>query len=147
MAYEIKHFPHPGTIDADGHILEPADLWENYLEDQYKDRALRIGVDDEGYEYLEINQQPSQRSRRGSLGLLGAMGEEDMRPSPERRYSDNMPFGSCDAEQRLDLMKQENLECTLLYPTIGLLWEWLHSLTITNCGARSPPQRYCHPAR
>ena len=34
MAYEIKRFPYPGTIDADGHILEPADLWENYLEDQ-----------------------------------------------------------------------------------------------------------------
>ncbi len=123
MAYEIKRFKYPGTIDADGHILEPADLWENYLEDRYKDRALRIGVDDEGYEYLEINQQPSKRTRKGSLGLLGAMGEEDMRPSPERRYSDNMPFGSCDAAQRLDLMQQENLECTLLYPTIGLLWE------------------------
>jgi predicted TIM-barrel fold metal-dependent hydrolase len=123
MAYEIKRFPYSGTIDADGHILEPADLWENYLEDKFKDRALRISVDDEGYEYLEINQQPSMRSRKGSLGLLGAMGEEDMRPSPERRYSDNMPFGSCDAEQRLQLMEQENLECTLLYPTIGLLWE------------------------
>jgi predicted TIM-barrel fold metal-dependent hydrolase len=123
MAYEIKRFPYSGTIDADGHILEPADLWENYLEDKFKDRALRISVDDEGYEYLEIDQQPSMRSRKGSLGLLGAMGEEDMRPSPERRYSDNMPFGSCDAEQRLQLMEQENLECTLLYPTIGLLWE------------------------
>jgi predicted TIM-barrel fold metal-dependent hydrolase len=123
MAYEIKRFPYSGTIDADGHILEPADLWENYLEDKFKDRALRISVDDEGYEYLEIDQQPSKRSRKGSLGLLGAMGEEDMRPAPERRYSDNMPFGSCDAEQRLQLMEQENLECTLLYPTIGLLWE------------------------
>jgi predicted TIM-barrel fold metal-dependent hydrolase len=123
MTYEIKRFPHPGTIDADGHILEPADLWENYLENQYKNRALRIKVDDDGYEYLEINKSPSKRSRKGSLGLLGAMGEEDMRPSPERRYADNMPFGSCDAGQRLDLMRQENLECTLLYPTIGLLWE------------------------
>jgi len=94
----------PGTIDADGHILEPIDLWENYLEKQYKDRALRIDVDDQGYEYLEIDQQPSLRSRKGSLGLLGAMGQEDMRPSPERRYSDNMPFGSCNADERLDLM-------------------------------------------
>ena len=30
-SYEIRRFPHPGTIDADGHILEPPDLWENYL--------------------------------------------------------------------------------------------------------------------
>lgn len=123
MAYEIKRFPHSGTIDADGHILEPPDLWENYLEDKYKARALRIQVDDAGYEYLEINQRPSTRSRKGSLGLLGAMGEEDMKPAPDRRYADNMPFGSCDPTERLELMERENLEIVLLYPTIGLLWE------------------------
>jgi len=123
MAYEIKRFPYDGTIDADGHILEPPDLWEQYLEQKYLDRALRIGVDDEGYEYLEIDRTPSKRSRRGSLGLLGAMGSTDMRPRPDRRYADNMPFGSCDPAERLQLMSEENLEYCLLYPTIGLLWE------------------------
>lgn len=123
MSYEIKRFPYDGTVDADGHILEPPDLWEEYLEAEYRDRALRIRVDDDGYEYLEIDQQPSKRSRRGSLGLLGAMGDTDMRPRPDRRYADNMPFGSCDPIERLKLMDQENLEYCLLYPTIGLLWE------------------------
>jgi predicted TIM-barrel fold metal-dependent hydrolase len=123
MAYEIKRFPHPGTIDADGHILEPGDLWETYLEDAYKPRALRIKVDDDGYEYLEIDRRPSLRTVKGSLGILGAMGSDDLRPRPDRRYADNMPFGSSDPTQRLALMDQENLECTLLYPTIGLLWE------------------------
>ena len=93
MAYEIKRFPYDGTIDADGHILEPPDLWENYLEDKYKKRALRIGVDDEGYEYLEIDQNPSRRSRRGYLCLLVAMGEEAISPSTERRDSATGPFG------------------------------------------------------
>ncbi len=123
MVYEIKRFPHDGTIDADGHILEPPDLWETYLEERYRARALRICVDDEGFEYLEIDQTPSKRSRKGSLGLLGAMGEEDMRPRADRRYADNMPYGSADPQERLALMEQENLDCTLLYPTIGLLWE------------------------
>jgi predicted TIM-barrel fold metal-dependent hydrolase len=124
MAYEIKRFPYDGTIDADGHILEPPDLWEEYLTDKYRDRALRIGVDDEGYEYLEVDGRPSHRSRKGSLGLLGAMGEEDQRPGPDRRYADNMPFGSCNADERISLLDQENLDKTLLYPTLGLLWEW-----------------------
>jgi predicted TIM-barrel fold metal-dependent hydrolase len=123
VAYEIKRFPYPGTIDADGHVLEPGDLWENYLEEKYRARALRIRVDDEGYEYLEIDQRPSQRTVRGSLGILGAMGDEDLRPRPDRRYADNMPFGSSNADERLQLLKQENLEASLLYPTIGLLWE------------------------
>jgi predicted TIM-barrel fold metal-dependent hydrolase len=123
MAYEIKRFPYDGTVDADGHILEPPDLWETYLEKKYRPRALRIQVDDACYEYLEIDGQPSQRSRKGSLGLLGAMGEENMRPSPDRRYADNFPFGASNAADRLSLMQQENLEYCLLYPTIGLLWE------------------------
>jgi predicted TIM-barrel fold metal-dependent hydrolase len=123
VAYEIKRFPYPGTIDADGHVLEPGDLWENYLEEKYRARALRIRVDDEGYEYLEIDQRPSQRTVRGSLGILGAMGDEDLRPRPDRRYADNMPFGSSNADERLQMLKQENLEASLLYPTIGLLWE------------------------
>ena len=123
MAYEIKRFPYDGTIDADGHVLEPPDLWENYLEDAYRDRALRIRVDDEGLEYLEINGKPSQRTRKGSLGIMGAMGAEDLKPSPDRRYADSMPLGACNASDRLALMDQENLACSLLYPTIGLLWE------------------------
>ncbi|MFP6816110.1 MAG: amidohydrolase family protein [Pseudomonadales bacterium] len=123
MAYEIKRFPHSGTVDADGHILEPPDLWESYLESRFLERALRIKVDDDGLEYLEIDGKPSKRTRKGSLGVMGAMGEENMRPSPERRYADNMPFGAGDPIERMALMDQENLELCLLYPTVGLLWE------------------------
>jgi predicted TIM-barrel fold metal-dependent hydrolase len=123
MAYEIKRFPYSGTVDADGHVLEPPDLWQNYLEAEFQDRALCIRVDDDGLEYLEIGGQPSKRTRKGSLGVMGAMGEENLRPSPERRYADNMPFGASDPGERLALMDQENLELCLLYPTVGLLWE------------------------
>ena len=123
MAYEIKRFPFDGTVDADGHILEPPDLWENYLEDAYRARALRVKVDDDGLEYLEIDGVPSQRTTKGSLSIMGAMGEENLRPSPERRYADSFPFGAADPIERVSLLDQENLECALLYPTIGLLWE------------------------
>lgn len=123
MAYEIKRFPYPGTVDADGHVLEPADLWENYLEQRYRDRALRICIDNDGYEYLEIDGCPSQRSNKGSLGLLGAMGADDRRPRPERRYMDNIPYGAGNAAERVALLDQENLEACLLYPTLCLLWE------------------------
>jgi predicted TIM-barrel fold metal-dependent hydrolase len=123
MAYEIKRFPYAGTIDADGHVLEPGDLWEKYLEARYKPRALRIRTDDDGFEYLEIDQRPSKRTVKGSLGILGAMGDEDLRARPDRRYADNIPFGAGDPLERLELMDRENLDVTLLYPTIGLLWE------------------------
>ncbi|MHB1925553.1 MAG: hypothetical protein ACYCSJ_12765, partial [Acidimicrobiales bacterium] len=39
------------VIDADSHVLEPADLWERYLEPRYRDRAIRI-VETDGVEQL-----------------------------------------------------------------------------------------------
>lgn len=123
MGYEIRRFPYEGAVDADGHVLEPPTLWEDYLETRYRDRAMRIVVDDDGFEELEIDRRRSSRTRGGSLGLMGAMGEEGIRPSPDRRYADHIPYGAGDPKERVDLLAQENLEQALLYPTIGLLWE------------------------
>lgn len=123
MSYEILRFPYDGTIDADGHVLEPATLWEDYLEERFRERALRVRVDDDGLEYLEIDGRMSERTNRGSLGLMGAMGDLDARPGPDRRYMDSMPFGAGDAAERVALLDRENLEQAVLYPTIGLLWE------------------------
>jgi predicted TIM-barrel fold metal-dependent hydrolase len=123
MAYEIVRFPHDGTIDADGHVLESPTLWEEYLEPRYRERALRVRVDDDGLEYLEIGGKPSERTTRGSLGLMGAMGDAEARPGPDRRYAESIPFGAGDPGERLELLRRENLDKTVLYPTIGLLWE------------------------
>ena len=123
MTYQVKRFPYDGTVDADGHILEPDWLWTQYLEAAYQDKAMGIRTDEDGFEYLQLDAKPSRRTVKGSLGLLGAMGELDLRPSPQRRYMDNLPFGASDPAERVELLDQENLEAALLYPTIGLLWE------------------------
>src|SRR5262245_21848807 len=121
--YEIKHFPYAGTVDADGHVLEPAWLWERYLEHSYVDRAIRIKTDTNGLEYLEINGRPSERTVKGVIGIMGAMGDPSAQPSPERRYMDFIPYGAGDPAERAALLDQENLTAALLYPTIHLLWE------------------------
>ena len=116
----------PGAVDADGHVLEPPDLWERYLDPGFRDRALRIRTDAEGLEYLEIGGRASRLSNRGFPGTLGRMGErrvEEMRPSPERTYLRGAAFGSMDARERLALLDAENLDAAVLYPTLGILWE------------------------
>jgi predicted TIM-barrel fold metal-dependent hydrolase len=123
MGYEVLRFPYDGTIDADGHILEPAWLWEEYLEQRFRPRALRIRIDDRGLEYLELDGRPSERTKNGVLGVMGAMGDPDAKPGPERRYMDHVPFGAGDARERVELLGLENLQKSVLYPTIGLLWE------------------------
>jgi len=60
-------------IDADGHILEPPDLWEKYLEPRYRDRALRIRVGDDGFEFLEIDGKRAELTSPALLNSLGGM--------------------------------------------------------------------------
>lgn len=108
-----------GAIDADGHILEPPDLWEKYLEPKYRDRAMRIRTNSDGLEYIEIDNKPSWMYA-GFPGQLGAMGEENIDPSPERTYLGCAPFGSMDPKERLVRMDREGLTKSVLYPTLAL---------------------------
>ena len=112
-----------GAIDCDGHILEPPDLWETYLDPQYRERAIRIRTNDEGLEYLEFDGQASRLVRAGMPGMMGAMGAEDIVPSPERTYLRGAPYGSMNAKERVERLNREKLSKAILYPTIGLLWE------------------------
>jgi hypothetical protein len=53
MASSTSEVDVRGAIDCDGHILEPPDLWETYLEPRYRDRAIRIRTGSDGLEYFE----------------------------------------------------------------------------------------------
>lgn len=124
---DLPRLSYPGVVDADGHILEPPDLWERYLEPTYRDRAVRIRKDPRGLEYLEVNGQPSKMVRNGAPASLGVMdqlaGIEYQREPTGLGYVDNASFGSMDAKERLQRLDIENIERVFLYPTLGLLWE------------------------
>ena len=142
--YEIKPFPYDGTIDADGHLLEPDWLWEKYLDPKYRDRSMAICLDENQLEYLQIDGQPSERTVKGVISLMGAMGEDDPRPGPERRYMQSIPYGAGDPNERLALLDKENLDGVLLYGTIELLWECEVTdpeLTLAYCRAVQPMDR------
>jgi predicted TIM-barrel fold metal-dependent hydrolase len=113
-------------IDADGHVLEPPDLWERYLEPKYRDRALRIRKDADGLEYLEIDGRPSKLIRRGMPAGLGLMdrvaGIVQEREPTGWGYVDNAPLGAMDAAERIERLDRENLDAVLLYPTLCAMW-------------------------
>ncbi len=126
--HETERLSFDGAVDADGHILEPPDLWENYIDPEYRDRALRIVLDDEGLEELEIGGERSKLSRRGFPATLGAMGApidevRSMRVDPERTYLGEAPYGSMDPNERLKVLDAEHIDAVVLYTTVGLLWE------------------------
>ena len=113
------------VVDADGHILEPPDLWEKYLEDKYQPRSIKVVKNEKGLECLQYDGKLSAMAQPGFLAALGGMGKEQdqLRPDAERTYVGCAPFGSMDAKERVELLDKENLAKAVLYPTLGILWE------------------------
>src|SRR6202050_3697210 len=57
------------VIDCDSHVMEPPDLWENYLEPKFRDRAIRIVKDPaDGIEVLMVDKQPLLKGVLAGLG-------------------------------------------------------------------------------
>jgi uncharacterized protein len=136
---QIHKFKYPGAVDADGHILEDATLWENYCEAKYKPIAIRVKEDQEGLEYLEIAGKPSRVSRKGSFGNIAAMGEvtrEKGAFDPRRKYGRDVPLGAVDAKDRIKRLELEGLDAAIIYPSLGLSWE-------TECDDADYAQAMC----
>ena len=116
------------TVDADAHVLEPADLWLRYIEPEYRDRSLQIRVDADGLESLYVEGRP-MRLFHGTLGSLGGIEETDpegkraLQTPGARTYADGCPPGGNDPHARLAVMDAEAIDVGLLYPTIGICWE------------------------
>ena len=124
--HETHRLSWDGAVDADGHILEPSNLWETYLEDKYKDRALRIVKDENGLDELEIDGKRSMMARRGMPSTLAAMGRPDlveMAKDPNVTYDNHAPLGATDPKERLKLLDAEHIDAAVVYTTTGLLWE------------------------
>ncbi len=112
------------VVDADGHLLEPADLWLNYIDPQYRDRAIRIDHDEKGWEVLLFDNKIAEVVR-GTLGALGGVGmnpDEFFIPG-NKTYMDGCPPGSYEPKARLKVMDEEGIDIALLYPTISIFWE------------------------
>jgi predicted TIM-barrel fold metal-dependent hydrolase len=112
------------VVDADGHVLEPADTWEKYIDPAYRDRAIRIARDEQGYEVLLIDGQPL-KTLRGALGALGGIEMDTTRllTRGQMTYAEGSPAGGYDPVERLRVMDGEGIDSVLLYPTIGICWE------------------------
>lgn len=105
-------------IDCDSHILEPPDLWLNYLESKYVDRAIRVEERD-GIEHLIIGEESVLQGVLAGLG--GAHIDKAKLFTPGMKYLDGCPPASYDPHARLKQMDEWGLDKTLAFPTICIL--------------------------
>ena len=99
----------PLVVDMDSHVLEPPDLWQNYLEPKYRHRAIRIEQDADGVETLFVD---GKALLSGRLAALGGAEQDAVRTfiDPELTYLDGCPKASYDTQARVQLLDEWGVE-------------------------------------
>jgi uncharacterized protein len=106
-------------VDADGHILEPLDLWQKYMDPAFRDRAPRIIMGNNGKEQLVVDEH---RVGDGNLGIgrIGAVGaRQGVVEADTMAYKDGKP-GGFDPHARIPDMDADGIDAAFLYPSLGL---------------------------
>ena len=114
------------VVDADGHVLEPPDLWGRYVEAPLRSRAIRVRRGDDGRDVLEIEGRPARLTTAEMLGGFGGMGlslESLAVAAYSGHYVENAPAAATDPIARLALLDRDGISRAILYPSLGLQWE------------------------
>ena len=135
------------VVDADGHILEPLDLWDRYMDPAFRARAPRIVKDNEtGKERLIIEEHTSDA--RLSIGRVGAVGARQGIVAPDAMaYKDGKP-GGFDPHARIPDMDADGIDAAFLYPSIGLFSGAIHDPQLAAAVCRAYNRwlaDYCNP--
>jgi predicted TIM-barrel fold metal-dependent hydrolase len=135
------------VIDADGHVLEPLDLWDKYIDPAYRERAPRMITDTDGKERLLIESQVLGSSK--GMGVVGAIGSRDgaIEDEGEMTYADGRP-GGFDPHARIPDMDLDGIDAAFLYPSIGLFSGAIHEPKLAAAVCRAYNRwlaDYCKP--
>ena len=115
------------VVDADGHIMEPANLWQEYIQPEFKERAIRVVRDEADGDKLMIDGEILSRVRRLGGVPYAASGESvnwDVLDglSHYESYRDSCHPASYDPQARLAWMDQQQIDVSVLFPSLGLIW-------------------------
>ena len=110
------------VVDADSHVLEPPNLWEEYLEERYRERAIRIVSGPGGVEQLVVDGEVILPA--GLAGLGGVeLDASSLFSDPSLRYLDGAPAASMETEARVRLLDDWGVDAGVVFPTVGILWD------------------------
>ena len=114
-------------IDADAHFAEPLDLWQNYIDPKYKERAFRIEPakpDERGKIIVDGKVSPlfPPEFFKDIIPITVGYGRHDRLGDPTFQYEDGIP-AAFTADERVKWLDVEGIDKQFIYPTWGLLWE------------------------
>src|SRR5262249_49856672 len=113
------------VLDSDMHCMEPADLWERYIDDAYKPSAPR-GLQ-EYIADLRIVINGKTMPRHSSLRPRYRHGEADPFAARRERFKAAAERG-WDGVSQLEAMDTEGIDVAVVYPSRGLFAQALDDL-------------------
>ena len=120
---------HTPVYDADAHICEPASVWTDYCDPEFRDLILRADLDAEGKDNLFVEGRPTGTSAAPAC-IPGAYG------NPDVTWADIVP-GSWDPAERLQVMDAERLDAALMFPSLDLLAGDITRPDVASANARA----------
>jgi len=106
------------VVDADGHILEPLDLWDHYIDPAFRERRPRFLIDENGKERLGVEGKLLGNPRGiGSLGSVGV--RQGAVKLDSLKYAEGKK-GGFDPHARIPDMDADGIDAAFLYPSLGL---------------------------
>ncbi|MCB1739806.1 MAG: amidohydrolase [Gammaproteobacteria bacterium] len=103
------------VIDADGHVVEPLDMWDRYFDDSYRKRKPKMVTDAGGHLRFELDGRLWPTPSGPGAGRPEGLGAFYAPDSAHRRE------GGWDATARLADMDREGIDIMVLYPSLLLM--------------------------
>ncbi|MDG2112607.1 MAG: amidohydrolase family protein [Actinomycetota bacterium] len=129
MGAPLKTDEHIPVYDADAHICEPRQVWEEYCDPAFRDRVLSEGLTAEGKDVMFANGEATGMSVAPAC-IPGRYSD------PTVTWDDIVP-GSYDPAERLKVMDQEGLSAALMFPSLHLLSGDIHEADVAAANARA----------
>ena len=120
-------------IDADSHVTEPIEMWEKYLEPEFKNHAPYIDTPTtkEGVFVIDVFSPPVKNMKVEGKKIYQKISDEIWAEGIKvtiRDYAKRGRFGT-DPESQVKAIKRMGVDISFLYPTIGL---WLLAIEDMN---------------
>ncbi len=115
-------------VDGDSHFIEPLDLYLQYIDPEYRDRAMHVAEDPtSGKQQMLVD---GKRMRLGTkdidemLSIIVGYGQKEEGSALNEFDRSLMSGGDWqNMDKRVQFLDAEGLDHQILFPTLGLLWE------------------------
>jgi predicted TIM-barrel fold metal-dependent hydrolase len=117
----------PLIIDVDQHLFESRRTWVDLIEPDFRDDALRIEDDPQGWPWLTWRGTQLSPVDVQFPGRAGEIGEDRLRrqrgETAPASYEELLPAEYGDAAARLEALDRFGLDASVVFPNFGLIWE------------------------